>query len=68
MMALWMPDDMVGMVLAMMREKVEEGKRTPNEFYDLLFDRYPGDNTVNNKEKTREGGKIATRKKQKVWL
>jgi hypothetical protein len=49
-----------------MCEKEEAGKQTPNKFYDLLFDRYPGDNTVNNK-KTREGAKIV-RKKQKVWL
>ena len=45
----------LGWYWRVMRKQEEAGKRTPNEFYDLLFDRYPGDNTVNNK-KTKEGG------------
>jgi hypothetical protein len=48
----------LGWYWRVMREKVEEGKRTPNVFCDLLFDRYPGDNTVNNKKKPEKVAKL----------
>jgi hypothetical protein len=34
----------LGWYWQLMREKDEAGKRTPNKFYNLVFDRYPGDN------------------------
>jgi hypothetical protein len=53
-----------------MHEIEEAGKRTPNKFYDLLLNRYPGHNEDSNKKdsnKSSHGANIS-RKKQKVWL
>ena len=41
-----------------MHEKEEAGKRPPNNVDNLLFDRYPGDNTVNNKKKPEKVAKL----------
>ncbi len=57
----------LGWYWQVMHEKEVAGEGTPNKFYNLLIDRYPGDNTVSNK-KTKVGGEIATKEKQKVWL
>ena len=41
----------LGWYLQVMRDKKESGERTPNEFNNkLLLNRYPDDNTVNNKK------------------